>query len=238
MEQVLKCGFTLSQSGMQEWISICGKDYLMCIPGGNVLYTFYIYRSAVDDREGLVLKVHGGDDVVNDVIASFIVFANGRLAEPVFTNISNPLGSVGGFHWFGILVEFTVNETLAVANHPYFPMVDAIYGGTACEPFLRVFGDVVFTLVMGFIDGGKCCRDALAEILTCCFGWKILNALRCKHHRIPTVSYPWLNASVGFAGAAVDYRQMMSCNDYCVLACLLVLLSDKLLFENFHHIVF
>ena len=54
LEQVLKCGFTLSQSGMQEWISICGKDYLMCIPGGNVLYTFYIYRSAVDDREGLV----------------------------------------------------------------------------------------------------------------------------------------------------------------------------------------
>ena len=135
-------------------------------------------------------------------------------------------------------MERPVYETLAVADHPYFTSAYAVDSSTACETFFRMFENEVRAIVMGFIGGGKRCGNTLAEFLTSGFGWKILDALCCQQHREPTVSYPWKDTSVGFAGATVDNRQMMIGDDYRVLARLLALLSDKLLFENFHYTVF
>ena len=238
VEQMPECGFALVQRGMQKRIAVGSQYDLAGVSGRDALYTFYIYRCAVDDRESLVLKMHGGDDVLNDMVASFVVFQNRSLAEMVLADIGNALGCIGGFHRFGVLIQLSVYETLAVTNHPYFTAAGAVDGGTAREPLFRMTEDEVCVIVPGCVDGGKGCCDAFTEILAGGIGGKTLNARCGEHHRIPTVFYSRKDASVGFAGAAVDNRQMMGCDDYPVLARLRGLLSDELLFENFHHRVF
>ena len=156
----------------------------------------------------------------------------------MLAEIGNALCGIGGFHRLGVIIKLTVYETLTIANHPYFTSACAIDGSAACEALFRMFENEVWTIMMGFIDSGKRCSNTLAEFFTSDFFWKILDVFRCENHRIPTVSYPWKDTSIGFAGAAVDNRQMMCCDDYRVLARLLALLAYKLLFENFHHKVF
>ena len=46
----------------------------MGILSRNPLYTSYIYWCTVNDGKGLILKAHGSDDVIDDVVASLIVF--------------------------------------------------------------------------------------------------------------------------------------------------------------------
>ena len=210
----------------------------MGILSRNTPDSLYKNRCAVNDRKSFVLQVHRSDYIIDDMVAAFIVLTNGRLAEMVLANIGNSFGCIGAFHRLGVIVEYTVYETLAIANHPYFTSADAKDGSTACETFFRMFEDDVIRIMMGLIGSGKQLSNTLAEFPASGLGRKTLYALSCEQHRQPTVSYPWKDASVGFAGAAIYNRQMMGCDDYPVLACLLALLSYKLLFENFHYKVF
>jgi hypothetical protein len=83
------------------------------------------------------------------------VFQDRRLVEMMFTYIGNALCGIGGFHRLGVIIELTINETLAIANHPYFTSACAIDGSAACEALFRMFENEVWTIMMGFIDSGK-----------------------------------------------------------------------------------
>ena len=109
---------------MEERITIGSKDNLVWLEvEWNDKDMATVDGKTIDNTVGDVLLAHGlnhagNDDGTGCVVAEKVV--DGFAIRQLPFNLLGSHGSQFGFVGLGVVVKFTPNQALAVANHPYF----------------------------------------------------------------------------------------------------------------------
>lgn len=221
------------ECGQEEGIAIGGKyDFPGLEVEGDDAHALLRYRKSVDDGIGFVLLLHGFEHVWNDGVAGGVVM------EEMFsgqTAAADDVGTLLGkflFVGLGIVIVLSTDETVAVANHPYFAVKTAIYYGRSGEALLRMEGkslDIATTVVT--CDGRS---DAIAELVTGESALGMAYIAADKLHAVASVGAEEAEAAVGLRCGAVDDGNIVACDDDAILAFLCRTLGDNALFDDFH----
>ncbi len=223
----------VGERGQKEGIAVGGEHDF---PGLEVecddTHVLLWYGESVDDSVGFVLLLHGFEHVWNDGVACGVVM------EEMFsgqTAAADDVGTLLGkflFVGLGIVIVLSANETVAVANHPYFAVETAIDDGGCGETLLWMEGkslDIATAVVT--CDGRS---DAIAELVTGESSLGMAYIAADKLHAVASVGAEEAEAAVGLRCGAVDDGNIVACDDDAILAFLCRTLGDNALFDDFH----
>ena len=233
---LLQSALALGQRRTKEWIAVGGENDF---PGTKI---------EGDDADVLAGDVEAVDDAVRDVLlahrlnhmgddeASRCVVLEQRLSLDARGQLSlHPVGSYGrklGFVGLGVVVQFTANETLAVAHHPYLAVDTAVDNGGARQPVLGVFGQPgQHRFLVVFADVGG---DARQELLARGRLRHVADKPRGQLHSVAPVRPKHAVAILALRRAAVNHGDEVICDDDAVLAFLPWVLRDEVLLDYFH----
>ena len=145
---------------------------------------------------------------------------------------------ISGFLRLVVFIQDAVDKTLAVANHPYLAVIVGIDGCTACESSFGILfydGWINVEMLIGHRYG---IGDDVAKFRAADFRWQTGYGLSDQLHTIAPVTFGGVYSDGCFAGAAVYHGHVGGRHYDSVLACLLALLANELLFDYFRHTVF
>ena len=142
----------------------------------------------IDDGIGDVLLLpHDAHHVGQYLLAGCVVDEKMLLVGAVADDVGTPAGQFG-FVWLGVLKECAVDETLAIAHHPYLAAQTAIDNGRGGKTVDGV-GQGTATMQPSVAHRvGKPSGDANAELVAGNVGRHVADILRHELHGVASVA--------------------------------------------------
>mgnify|MGYP007069839887 CR=1 FL=1 len=191
----------------------------------------------VEYREQNVLVSARFDNRIHNLVASCIVGLKVLDAMPVAECVLNVVGTLLGiefFLWFRIAKQFTIYQTLAIANHPNLLSPLAIDDATGGSALLRMAPKLLEVEAIGYVGGMNRIGYSFTKSITGDVCRHVGDGILDDMHATLSVRHRWIDANGRFTGASVDDSHETAICEDAVLVGFLAFFPYGCLFDDGH----
>lgn len=236
-QEVGKGSLALCQRGMEEGVAVGGKDNLVGSSAVDHLHVVEAHGEAVEHGVVDVLLAAGVDDVREDEVAPLVVLlevGHGASLTEGVADVFGPSARIAGFLRLGIAIEDTVDQALAVADHPYLLALAAVDDAAGGGALLRVVAQQVEVEMGGEVGVTDALRDTVAKGEAGGGSGHAGDVVADDEHAAAAVGHVGTDADGGLAGAAVDDGHEVRTGEEAVFVGGRACLPDGGLFDDGH----